>query len=464
MAGTYVDGEKKIRPGTYFLRKKKDVEQETIIDGVVAVLFRADSGPLNEVIEIDTEDNYSSIYSGEKTDIIKETMNGGAKSVLCCRIGSGGKASEISIKNEADEECMVIKTKFPSKVQYTLTIKDKLVDNTKKQCIVYSGTIELEKVEIEKGGDEAEKLVAAFSHSSKFIAEKKVIGILQNLNQEGFTIGENPTATVDDYATGFSILEPYFANVVCVDTEDSSVHRLLSEFLKRIYHAGQLSMGVIAELQDKEVEERINTASSYNSESMVYLLNSKVITVNGELNGYQTAARMAGMIAACPSNQSLTHTMISDFIEIKENLTNTIITKAETMGCFVLAYNTKRQVFIDSAINTLNNIDDELDEGWKKIRRTKTRYELIRRMNGITDELNGKVDNDNNGRAAIIAQLQDVGTKMIEESKLVYCSVIENKEQTPDGDSAWFLVDVIDKDSAEHIYINYLFQFSTNVE
>lgn len=463
MAGTYVDGEKKIRPGTYFLRKKKDEEQATIIDGVVALLLRADSGPLNEVVEITNEEDYSSIYVGEKTDCIQEVFHGGAKRVLCCRVGTGGAASELSIKNENDVACVIVKTKYPSKQEYTMTIKDKLVDNTKKQCIIYSGTTELEKVEIDKGGDEAEKLVAAFSHSLKFIAEKKAAGVLQTLNQERFTVGESPTVTVEDYATGFSVLEPYFANVVCVDTEDASVHRLLAEFLKRIYHAGQLSIGIVAELQNKEVEERINTASSYNSESMVYLLNARVMTVNGELNGYQTAARIAGMIAACPSNQSLTHTIIRDFTELNENLTNTIITKAEAMGCMVLAYNTKRQIFIDNAINTLNHMDEELDEGWKKIRRTKTRYELIRRMNEVTDALNGKVDNDNNGRAAIIAQLQDVGTLMVEESKLMSCTVAENEEKKADGDSAWFIVDVVDKDSAEHIYLNYLFQFSTNV-
>ena len=52
---------------------------------------------------------------------------------------------------------------------------------------------------------------------------------------------------------------------------------------------------------------------------------------------------------------------------------------------------------------------------------------------------------------------------MVEESKLMSCAVAESKEKKADGDSAWFIVDVIDKDSAEHIYINYLFQFSTNV-
>ena len=45
--------------------------------------------------------------------------------------------------------------------------------------------------------------------------------------------------------------------------------------------------------------------------------------------------------------------------------------------------NKSGQVWIDKAINTLITPPADRDEGWKKIRRTKTRYELIRRCNTI---------------------------------------------------------------------------------
>lgn len=53
---------------------------------------------------------------------------------------------------------------------------------------------------------------------------------------------------------------------------------------------------------------------------------------------------------------------------------------------------------------------------------------------------------------------------MIEEGKLVAATVAESTEYIADGDSCWFVIDVIDKDSAEHIYLFYKFGFSTREE
>lgn len=93
---------------------------------------------------------------------------------------------------------------------------------------------------------------------------------------------------------------------------------------------------------------------------------------------------------------------------------------------------------------------------------SKTRYELIRRMNVTADNLVGKIDNDKNGRATVISQLQAVGTAMVSEGKLISCTVFESQTSTADSDSAWFEIAVVDKDSMEHIYLTYKFRFSTN--
>lgn len=48
MAGTYVLGETKVRPGAYFnIQKKGTGQQSGTVSGVTAVLFRSDFGPLN---------------------------------------------------------------------------------------------------------------------------------------------------------------------------------------------------------------------------------------------------------------------------------------------------------------------------------------------------------------------------------------------------------------------------------
>lgn len=49
MAGTFILGETKVRPGTYFnIQKKGGNAAAGVMNGVTAVIFRADFGPLNE--------------------------------------------------------------------------------------------------------------------------------------------------------------------------------------------------------------------------------------------------------------------------------------------------------------------------------------------------------------------------------------------------------------------------------
>lgn len=63
------------------------------------------------------------------------------------------------------------------------------------------------------------------------------------------------------------------------------------------------------------------------------------------------------------------------------------------------------------------NPTEDKDKGWKKIRRVKTRFEMLRRCNQVTDDLVGKVDNDTNGRKTIVSNLNSVGADMIGEGE-----------------------------------------------
>ena len=348
-----------------------------------------------------------------------------------------------------------------------VTVREKLSDSSMKECIFYSGTTEFEKTEFASGESEAKALADALASSRNFMAEVKEGKenvVIASVSQSTFIKGTNPQVTAGDYSNAFSQVEPYDFNTICLDTEDTEMHLLLQSFVRRIFDAGSLAQAVVAEKHTVDLETRMKHAASFNDEKMNYVLNAWVDEQGTEIDGYQTAARIAGMIGAVSSGSSLTHTVISGFSEILERLSNTDIIAAEKKGCIVLSCNKARQVWIDNAINTLITPADNQDDGWKKIRRVKTRMELIRRINTTVDNLIGKVDNDTNGRATVISQMQAIGDSMREEGKLVACTVTESSSYKSDGDSAWFDIDVIDKDSMEHIYMTYLFRFNTNEE
>lgn len=471
MAGYFEEGENKIRPGSYFNVNTTDKLDIEIINGVTVVIFRSSFGPLGYAVEFDPEEDYKKLYGTEgTTDAIDQAIKGGAKKIIACRLGDGGTKSFVYLENSDGEKIATLSTTSAGSKSFTVSIREKLTDSTKKECIIYTGTKIFETFEFGAGSDEMKFLSDEISASSiNFVLEPeegKEKELLANVLQKEFEGGTDPAVTVDSYSDAFEQVESFKFNTICLDTEDPEIHLMLDTFLERLYKSGSLAQAVIAEKTNIGINTRINKSAQYNDEKIVYLLNSKVKLKDGSvIEGYQTAARIAGMVGSVPCNQSLTHTIISDFVELGERMTDVQIKKAILNGCFVLSTNSKNKVWIEYAITTLVDREEHpnLDNGWKKIRRTKTRFELLRRCNDVTDSLVGKVDNDENGRKTIMSQIMDVCASMVTEGKLKSYSVSESKKYIADGDSCWFDIDIVDKDSAEHIYSFFNFKFSTRV-
>ncbi len=82
MAGYFKIGEEKVRPGSYFNISTNDKLVE-IINGVTAVIFRSDFGPLGEVTELDKDEGYAEMFgTGGTTDALREALSGGALTLL----------------------------------------------------------------------------------------------------------------------------------------------------------------------------------------------------------------------------------------------------------------------------------------------------------------------------------------------------------------------------------------------
>ena len=460
MAGIFTDGIAEIRPGTYFNVNTNDGSKAIgAKDGIVGVLFQGTFGPLNEVVKLTADQGAFPIFGdGGNVDAIEYAFLGGADTVLAVRVGAEGTEATVQLG-----EIVTIKGKYPGSREFSVSVKNSLTDSAKKEISFYSGSRRMESYVIAKSTDkEGAALAEAMKKSPRFTVQVNTDGQLEPVSQKAFTAGTDPAATVEDYSKGLEKLENQYMNVLCVDTENPAVHLLLKTFLDRAYDNGLFTCGIVAELSSQTLEERIANALTYNDEKMIYLLNAHVGMLEKELDGYQTAAIAAGMYASYPSNKALTHKILPGVSELKEVLTPSQMESAETKGCMVLSNSPAGKCWIDNAINTLAELPENKDKGWTKIRRTKTRFELMYRMNTTADNLVGNVDNDKNGRETVIANLNEVGAAMIREGKLVSCTVTEHPGKAANTDYAYFLISVVDKDSMEHLYLYYNFCYSTN--
>lgn len=471
--GTFTIGETKTRPGEYHrFENSGGISNAGARNGIVAGVIRANWGPLGTVVVCEPSTDIKATFgSGQTEDMITEMFKDGSSKGYFVRCGTGGTKATITLKddNTSAVNAVTITAKYVGDRAFTASVRDSLINESKRECIIYDGTSEFEKITFDKNPTDGEPaaLVAAFASSANFTATvvAKGTGKLAAVTQATFTTGTNPTVNNEAYSAAMNALEAYPFNVLCVDSEDKTVHALVQTFIDRIYAAGSYPMAVLSEKPDASsntVATRMATAATYNDSKIIYVLNGGVDTSDNKLEGYKNAARIGGIIAAVPANQSVTHYVISGYAGLSETLTNTQIEAALTSGCIVLTTNSSGQVWIEQGVNTLITPTGDEDEGWKKIRRVKTRFELMQRIGDTVDKLVGKINNDTDGRAAVVAAGQSVIDTMIAEKKLNSGSAMSEDEANPaKGDSAWFVIAVDDIDSMEKIYLTYRFRFSS---
>ena len=560
MAGTWLLGEQKIRPGTYFRVSSGDVTTVGAVNGIAAILFKATWGELNKVVDIDQSqmnDLPDLFGSGAEAGAIKELLLGGASMVKAVRIGNDdgvtqklklysptskqrikyqptvdangevdiclgrlkkvvnvtkwkvssngityvkgtdytltetkntegteytvrkikltaeglskiredNKITVIEEYNIAGEKVARIQARFVGDKPINVSLKTNLVTG-KRQMIFYDGTRAFDSVEFEAGGDEVQSLKEALETNKNFkVRNVYGSGLLSDFAMRAMYEGTNPTVNVNSYSKGLDLLERHYWNVVVAASNSNSVKTLLSEFVKQSYETGRLGMAVIGGLYTETLDDRMAYATALNDWRVVYVLNGWTDLNGVKYTGWRSAARIGGMIAGCETNASLTHIVINNALSLLDDMTNGEMIQAEQRGCLVLSLNDEGQVWIDNSINSLVTLGNDQDEGWKKIRRTKCRFELMTRINRTCDRLIGRLNNDTNGRATLITAMQSIINEMIAEGKLFFGSyVAEDTRYKPAGDKAYFVLFIGDIDSIEKIYLDFNFSYANPFE
>lgn len=473
MAGRYSIGETKVRPGIYF-RETSDENYEIAgaSNGVVAVAFKANWGPLGEVVTIESPADIYTYFgddsgAGSNVGIINKIFLGGASVVKAIRVGTGGTKASITLKDTTEGaavECINLVAKYAGTRALSVTIKDDLSVSGMRECVIYSGTRELTRVSFAKGAGEIDALIEAInSNSASVVIAAKANsgnGTLASLNQAEFTVaGVSPTIANQDYDSAFAMLEAEKWNVLCVDSNDTALHAIVKTFIKRANDGGLMGMAVVGEPTSVDYDTRKSHAAAFNSSNVIYALNG--FTVGDEYcEGYVAAAVLSGLVAYLPASDSVTHKVIPNASSVIGPLTNTQIIECLQSGALVFTTSSSGAVWVEQGINTLVVLGSNQDAGWKKIRRTRTRFELIERINASTENIIGNVNNDSNGRATFIAIANGVIKEMIAEGKLVSGSAYEDSSNPAVGDSAWFVLDIRDLDSIERVYLTYMFHFA----
>lgn len=476
MAGSvYQVGEQKIRPGVYVRVTNIGEPPEAIVpQGVVAALFQASWGPLGKVVYLENVDAVIATFGSEGTvDTAIEAFRGGCRRVVGYRLGSGGDKAAVTLKDTTATpvDVVTITAKYVGARgnDFKVTVRDSLVNpTTERELLVYEGVTLLQTVTFAKGATEPQALVDAVAASnSPYIKATKTAegsGVLAAVTQQPLTGGEDPTANGESYSAGLSAIEAIDWNVLAVDTEDTATHAVVQTYIDRVRSEGKRVLGVVGEPTTVPLATRLANARAFNDPAIIYAANGFKGSDGVTREGYKAAARVAGMTAAAQITESLTHYVVRGATELVGALTNAEIEQAINSGALVFTMSAQKQVHIEYGTNTFITVTADMDAGWKKIRRVRTRDNLMDRIAATWDPIIGKINNSPDGRATLIASAQGIINRMIGEGALLQGTIFEDPNNPPQGDSAWFVVQVDDLDSAEKVYITFQFRFAPPAE
>jgi len=485
MAIQYKAGETKIRPGFYERYSAVGQTANTSAqDGICAIAIKANWGPLGQVATVRKADALRELFGSESYDRAKSTVEaarymfaGGAKAVHVVRMGTGGKQGSLALHNADGESAATVLAKYPGTRKLAVSIQEKLGNPAKKVFTVYDGTVEKESFEFAAGVAEAGALAAAVKYSAlvEVTPTPDKAGPLELVPVASGALvgGEDPVVTNESYPAAWALLEPYFYNTIALDVDDDKdmvLSLLLKEYLDGAYETGKKAIAVIGEGTSVQLPTRLGHAKSFNSEKMVYIGSGYEDASGNRVEGAFMACLTAGVIAATPANESITHKTVGGAVKLLEGLTNAQYEEAIASGALMLSASADGAVWFDSGVNTLTVPGEDQDRGWTKIRRVKTRYETFDRIDRAVSPKTGRIDCGPDGVAEVMQTGQGVLDQMVKEGKYKAGVVFIQDPDTPaTGDSAWFVVQgsdtegAVDVDSMEKVYLHYKFQNSTTV-
>lgn len=459
MAYTYKEGERKIRPNVYHRYSKMGESRVEALNGVVALAMAANWGPVDKVTSHVTAKSIRDTYgTGASVDAACTLFDAGVNTVYIKRLsGANGTAGT---QGTADIGAAVqLVAKYPSSRTIAVTIREKVGDATKKEMVVKEGTAILETIEFAVNEtDETAAFMEALNLSSYITAKKLAAGVITTGEYE--LKGTDPVNTTADYADAFYALEPYAYNVLVTDSIDPDVFAALCAYADESEDVGKLIMVVGGDTPSTSLAKRLADAAACNDERKIYFGGAWLDSDGNKVEGVPAIIYTAGAIAATPSNKSIVHLVVNGATDVPEKLTNAQYEDAIKHGLLLVSANAEGQVWFDAGMNTLINPADNQDDGWKKIRRVKTRYELMDRIDRTLAPKVGKVNCDADGVAYLIQCATGVIKEMVAEGKLYSGTFYEDPENPYSGDSAWFIIEVDDIDSLEKIYLHYRFRYS----
>ncbi len=469
--GQWSETDLPVRPGFYMNFKSAALAAiSSGARGIVAIPVKANWGPIEEIVEVASEqdliDNYNTETSGSLSAYKcgRLSLLGGPQKLLMYRLADSAAAKgSYTLVDTATEPVSVIRldTKYESTREFKVTTRENLVDSTKQDIVLYEGTSQLYVFTFSKTGavDNAVAAVDDDTGSEWFTATKLAAGngAIATVAGQSFTGGNDGSAGVvnADYVDAMTAFEARQFNMFVLDGATAAeLQTTVSTWVARLREEGKKIIAFIGGTISNDADiTTANTRSTTNNYEGIVNVGVSGILDSVTYSSAEVACYVAGLAAGQQLKESLTYA-VAVFDDVTPRLTHSQVVSAIQAGTLVLVHDGEK-VKIEKGINTLTTLGDEQSNVWKKIK-------SIRIMDAIAtdtaktaqDSYIGKVLNNEEGQVAVLnaikAYFETLAPDLIDSDFMV--EVDTEKQANAETDQFFWKYSATLVDSMEQIF------------
>ncbi|BAH07937.1 phage tail sheath family protein [Clostridium kluyveri] len=418
-SGYWSETDKPIRPGFY--NRFKAIALSRIQQGkrgIIAMPVKANWGPVGTVISITSEKELITSFGDDVSytayRLGRLVLLGQPKELLLYRLADGNeKVSTITLKDTAEPSGDVLKinTKYPTTRKFNVTVRDNIVDSSKKDIILYDEATQIYSFTALSGT--IQEMVESINSNEEnlWINAEKIAdgnGTLASILNQPLTGGNDGAAAItnDKYIDAMAAFEGVKFNGFVLDgIIDSALQTSVKSWVEKNRKNGKKIRAYAGGGLDETINEANAKSRSFNYEGFCY-----IGAVGGVLDGITyTPAETACYIAALGEGQSLKESLCNAktiFNNVTKNLTDEEIKSSLQAGTMILRYD-NGEVVVEDDVNTLKSYGTDQSETLGYLRAIKF-IDAVDEDTSSTGNQKyiGKIGNDRTGQVAVLASLK----------------------------------------------------------
>jgi hypothetical protein len=453
-----------------------------IPQGIVAAGFRGPWGPLRTPVVLNSQADVDVVFGqGGTTNILREAFNGYASQVIGYRLGgmtgTAPIAASFTVALSTAGQGVIVPLAYVGSrgSTFAFTVKDSLIDSTKREFAVYEGTtlravILFDKAPTDVGGSgESGSLMRAINASgspwlgvaslgSPAPADSSLLAVANNLTAPT-VVGTDPDVAGADFTQMQNDLQPVAFNTLCIDTNDLatllsfSTYAMSQESLgKRFFFVGAEGTGVARSTRKAD-------AIALNSYRTVYFGNGYMSGVTNK-DGIYGAAQLAGRIASLPIGQGITGLPILGATAVLDPPA-TIYDYRDmiTHAMLVATVEATGQVVWGEGVTTFITPDTDHPASYGYVEVVRVYDYLQDAIYAAWKPLLNRGNNTPRRRRLLLAAANNVIASLANNESLIGAIIIEDPLNPPQGRRAWFRLGALAAQPLEQAYVTLVVDF-----